>query len=359
MLRAEGVENKVVKKRQSTSDLANNVTSSINMLVGKEKEERVYVSTGSTMLNLALTGDPYKGFRLGTINNIVGDSSSGKTILVWSVWAEALINHYLDKYDIEYDDAESAFTFDESLFGSNTSRIIRSCSRYVQDFNVNLLKKLQSGKSFLYGLDSFDSLTSYEEEERSKELVKSGKQGGSYKTEKPMHLSAILRETRDLIKEQKSLLLVVSQTRDNIGVTFGDKKTRSGGRALRFYSYHELWMAVKKHLKRKDRDVGVETVIKVRKNKETGRVRIISFPIYFDYGIDDTGSMIDFLIEEKVWKKDGHSFDTGSDFGKISEKDLIEETVRKEGREKLVGIVKGVWDEIESEISTDRPAKYF
>ena len=41
-------------------------------LVAKKRRTDL-VPTGSTLLNLALSGKPYGGFKLGTIVNVVGD----------------------------------------------------------------------------------------------------------------------------------------------------------------------------------------------------------------------------------------------------------------------------------------------
>ena len=51
-----------------------------------------FVSTGSTLLNLACTGFPDRGFAKGYYYFIVGDSESGKTWLALTCLAEASIN---------------------------------------------------------------------------------------------------------------------------------------------------------------------------------------------------------------------------------------------------------------------------
>ena len=41
----------------------------------------MFINSGSTLLNLALTGQEDNGWKLGAVSNIIGDRSSGKTLL--------------------------------------------------------------------------------------------------------------------------------------------------------------------------------------------------------------------------------------------------------------------------------------
>ena len=259
----------------------------------------------------------------------------------------------------------------------------------IQDWKKNVLIAIAAGDPFIYGLDSFDSLTSEEELERAKALMNKGTSEGSYNLEKPKIVGQICRIITGKLKKTRSLMLVVSQTRQKIGVTFGEKKTRSGGDALRFYSSHEVWLSVVNHIKKKDLDIGVSVIAKVKKNKITGKLRTVPFQIYFDYGVDDIGSMIDWMIEQGFWRKkskadDGEKkltkeekqeikrklkeegkkaervgmIDTRGDFINDTRDNLIKH-IESEGFEnKLREIVGECWNEIESELATDRKPKY-
>lgn len=356
----------LLEEEKSTSDLANEVEQELQRYPIKQDtdfeknklKERKGVSTGCTPLNLALTDDPYIGYILGTLVNIVGDSSSGKTFLLWSMFGESLINPSFNNHTLVYDEPERSFCINERLFGEKTNRINREIqSKLVHEFHHNILKEMEIGP-FIWGLDSFDAVSTKEEEERIKVLLKTGKIDGSYGMEKQRYSGTLFRTIVDPLKLTDSLLVVVSQTRQKIGVTFGGGKTRSGGDALRFYSSHEIWLSIKEHIKRKDKDVGVQVLCKVKKNKLTGKCRIIEFPIYYDYGVDDISSMINWLLIEKFWKKDGQTIDTGEDFGKITEKKLIDTIEANNEKEKLVQIVANSWYQVEKELATNRPAKY-
>lgn len=344
------------------------------------------IPTGSTLLNLALSDDPYGGFVLGTMANIIGDSQAGKTFLLWSCFAEVTYNEKFDDHELNYDEPESAFAFNvPKLFGAKVEdRVNRdTVSESVEEFHDNVIEKLNNGETFIYGLDSLDAIAPEDEIERD---IRKGTFGAG----KPKLMSEMFRKITTKIKNTNSLLFVISQTRDNIGVMFGDKRTRSGGRALKFFSTHELWLAVKEHIKVKDRNVGTYVRVKISKNKITGKERIVEFPIYYDYGIDDITSCIDFLMQEKFWakgseekkkavqrkgsavraamsgdeekkKKERGLIDTKGSFGKepIQFENLrlmIAENPEK--KKKLVEVVTKAWREIEASLATSLPPKY-
>jgi recombination protein RecA len=112
-----------------------------------------------------------------------------------------------------------------------------------------------------------------------------------------------LRVTAREIKSKEALVIVISQTRDNLGFGF-TTKTRSGGRALKFYCAHEMWLSVKEPIKKRKTQIGIHANLKISKNKLTGKRRNIDIPIYDDYGVDDISANIDFLLEESFWKKE-------------------------------------------------------
>ena len=311
------------------------------------------VPTGSTLLNLALSGQANGGFKLGTIANLVGDSSSGKTFLALQMFAEVVRDNRFKDYELVYDDAESALLIDiETLFGKEIKRVrmdIRSTR--IEDFFVNLRKVMEDNRPFIYILDSLDSVYSKEEDDRKDSDI-----GRRQIPNEPRILSQMLRRVNDVIKDTDSLLLIISQTRKNIGVTFGMKTRRAGGDALRFYSCHELWMAIRKHIRRKERDVGVLSKCRIMKNKLMGRQREVEFPILFDYGIDDLTSIINWMEFEGFWKKDGRSLNT--DYGKMTETKLIDYIEGNNLENEVQKMVEDKWNQIESSIKTDRKRRY-
>lgn len=335
----------------------NRLTEEVKSTLKEEKarkEEKLAFSSGSTLLNLALADSPVWGFSPGKLVNIIGDSSAGKSFLLWTIFAELSHDKRFDDYELIYDEPEVALEFDiPKLFGGKTEKRVRTDirSETIEDFHDNVIKEVSKGKPIIYGLDSFDALTSEAE-------IKREVRDGTYGMEKPKLSGIILRKICGKIHDTGSAVFVISQTRDNIGVSFGNKKTRSGGKALKFYSTHEMWLAVEAHIKRKDRDVGVNVKCKISKNKVTGKLRTIGFPLLYDYGIDDIQSMIDWLMDEKVWTKEGRKINTDGFIEPMTLDNLIQNIIDNNLENKLKEIVANKWFDIEESISTKRPSKY-
>ena len=85
--------------------------------------------TGSTMLNLMLSGRPDGGYVRGRYFYFVGDSSSGKTWFTLAALAEAANNPAFDDYRLIYDDVEGGALMDkERYFGNKLAQRIEAPS---------------------------------------------------------------------------------------------------------------------------------------------------------------------------------------------------------------------------------------
>lgn len=343
----------------------------------EEEPDKVngFLSTGSTLLNLCLSDRTNGGFPKGKVVNIVGDSHTGKTILALTLEAEAAHREDLSDYRLIYDDAEAANAFNmEYLFGAETAERIEPPaydedgdplpSETVEHLQANVQQAIKKGQPFIYILDSLDSISSMDEMKRMEEdaeLIAAGKPAkGSYKMEKAKKMSELFRVLTKRIAKTDSLLVIVSQTRDNIDPMSFSKKTRSGGKALEFYCTHVIWLASRGPIKSKDLIIGAKTIAKVSKNKTTGKRRDCEFSIYYDYGIDDIGSMIDYLISQKVWSKPAKSPTiTCPGIGdKMSKTKLIEYIEENELERKLRRLVGKQWKEVEESLKLGRKRRY-
>jgi hypothetical protein len=343
------------------------------------------LSSGSTLLNLACTDRPDVGFLIGGYYYIVGDSTSGKTWLSLSCFAEACRNKAFRDYRLIFDDVEGGALMDiEHYFGKEVARRMEPpkvkkgqpvFSDTVESFYYHVSDCLSEGKPFIYVLDSQDSLSS---DSAAKKFLKQKKASeemeeaaGSYGDGKAKYHSEHLRQVLSGLRRTKSILIVIGQTRDNLGFGF-EKKTRAGGRALRFYANLEVWTSVegkiKKTVREKERTIGANCLAEVRKNRVTGKVgkdRQVHIPIYYDLGIDDVGSCVDFLISERHWrrvKEEGQGnrriYDARDVFCKGS-RDKIIAHIEEEGLEdKVRSLTAKVWKEIEDESRPQRKRRY-
>lgn len=336
------------------------------------------LSTSSTLLNLALTGYAEGGFIKGKYFFFAGDSSSGKTFLALSILAEASINPSFDNYRLIHDDVEGGALMDlKRFFGEKVVRRLEppkgtkenpSYSQDVDEFYFNLDDVFKEGEPFIYVLDSQDALDSAYSEKKFQELKKSMKKGveaaGSYGDSKAKTHSTRLRKVCSRLRDTGSILLITNQTRDNVGGSmFSPQSIYSGGRALRFYATAQIWSTVKSRLKKtvkgKDRQIGIVSKVSVKKNRLTGKEWSADVPIYFSYGVDDTGSMVDYLLSEGHWKKKGGII-TQKDFDGISgyRDEVVKEIEQQELQSELRSITEDVWKNIEAQCVLDRKPRY-
>lgn len=356
------------------------------------------LSTGSTLLNLACTDNPDSGYFKGGYVYMVGDSMSGKTWFSLTCLAEAARNPAFDKYRLIYDDVEGGALMDiEKYFGKRLARRIEPPAlrkgkfpRYstsVESFYFNLQDVIDDGRPFVYILDSQDALGSKAAKEKFLEQKKAFETNrestGSYGDGKAKYHSEHIREVISSVRRRKSILFIIGQTRDNLGMGF-DKKTRSGGKALRFYANFEIWTSVKDKIKKRvngiPRTVGVNILAEVRKNRVTGKIgkdRAITIPIYYGYGMDDIGSCVDFLISEDYWpqvrRKKTESEDGDTTEGKRNKKVVYDakELMVEGTREQIIAHVEQedleskvrelaakLWSQIEEACAPKRKMRY-
>lgn len=348
----------------------------------KRKKEMLtakdFLSTGSTLLNLACTGFPERGFAKGRYYFIVGDSTSGKTWLSMTCLAEASINPNFKNYRFIYDNAEDGALMNiERFFGKGVAKRLEPprwdkyigevFSDTIEDFYYNVDDAIKEGHPFIYILDSMDSLTSEAEGDKfdsNKKACRAGKESkGSYGDGKAKVNSSMLRRViGKSLRKSGSILIVINQTRAKMNaMPFESPKTYSGGYALKFYSCVQIISSVagqiKKTVKGKKRQLGIDGKIHVKKNRITGRDRTVTIPIYHSFGIDDVGSCVDYLIDEGYWKKGDEIKAKGLGI-KGSRKKLIR-IIEHKGLEKdLRELVGDVWNEIEDACVIKRKKRY-
>lgn len=328
--------------------------------------------TGSALFNLALSDNTQGGFQKGKMANIIGDSSSGKTFLCLSCFAEANQREEFDEYRFIFDDTEEASEFNlAKLFGKGTTKRIEPPrtddglpvhSNTIQDLWDNLAELLEQDTPFIYVCDSFDGLDEVSEQEKviaNRKRRRAGQEEtGSYGMKKAKIASDMFKDIIPKLKKSGSILLIISQTRDNINPTSFAKKTRSGGNALKFYATHEVWLANAGQIKKKDQIIGYYAKGKVSKNKLTGKHRIIQFPIFYDYGIDSIRSAIEFCVETGYWSKKKQTIiadDLGAEYTILKLIEVIEENDR-EGD--LYEALQIAWDNREEDLKPKRKSKY-
>ena len=144
--------------------------------------------------------------------------------------------------------------------------------------------------------------------------------------------------------------MFVSQVRENIGVAFGEKYTRSGGKSLDFYGSQALWLAKIKELKRDinkiTRPIGVQIKAKCKKNKVSLPFRQCEFPILFGFGVDSFKANIDWLKSADMLHLAGFKdLAEARDF--LKESDNLDDEAYEEHTRYIDNVVIKAWADID------------
>ena len=345
--------------------------------IKKKEDKGKYIGTGCTLLDLNVGGKRNRfGYPAGKIINIVGDKSSGKTFICCEIIASAY-HKYGNKLKWVYDDSESGFTFNtKKLYGFEIMPVDetqRTHSTTVQEMSGNFRKFLktideENGEFGIYVIDSLDGLSSNELEKiadaRQKAYEKDTEyKQGSYQMESAKFLSQeFFRTLAGQIEHKNVLLIFVSQVRHNPDPFSMKKWTRAGGKALDFYAYSCLWLQTLKKLKKAGRVNGVMIRAISDKLKAPRPFREIEFSMYFDYGIDDIGSNLDYLYDlrhKKEWTLKAAANKCVWEGEEYTRDELVEMFDSGELNPKLLRRkVIERWEELEKEAASNRSGKY-
>lgn len=342
-------------------------------------KEVTFIRSGCTLLDCVVGG----GWPLGRIVNIVGDKSTGKTLLaieacanfvqqypkgrIWYREAEAAFDiSYakslglpVDKVDFSPDGPGNSWSTIEDVFEdlqaclASVEKVTEIAAKKLREKNKRLSEKdaykaaLKTSPPGLYIIDSLDALSSDKEVQRDI-------REGSYNLEKQKMMGELFRTLIRRLKKARVCVIIISQIRDRIGAMIrGKKYTRSGGKAMDFYASVVIYLSDLGKLSRTIRGVKRMTAVKIKakcdKNKITMPFRECEFMIRFGYGVDDEAASLDWLAEVNKLKDAGFVDAQGAakmpdDLDTVNSEKLREDTIR-------------VWFEIEEGFKPPR-AKY-
>lgn len=301
-----------------------------------------FIPSGCQLLDHALGG----GWAESRIANIVGDKSTGKTLL--AIEAAANFGFKYPKGKIRYREAEAAFDEEyAAALGMPVERVdFGGAFDTVEDLFEDVQKVIAKARQpELYIVDSLDALSDRAEMERAMDE-------GTYGANKPKQLSQMFRRTVRALSRSSVTMIVVSQVRSKIGVSFGRGTTRSGGRALDFYASQVLYLTSGEVDYRSiggvKRAVGLSVRGRLDKNKVGLPFREAAFQILFGYGIDDRGASLDWLKSVKRLEEVGLSSKISIDDLKVIKRRLVAgKPVDRLDLEALPEVVRTAWYDIE------------
>ncbi len=332
-----------------------------------------WLSSGVTLLNLAASAHPDHFIAKGQYVYFVGDSSSGKTFLAFNIFAEAARNPNFKKHRLIFDNAENGALMDVGrYFGQSVADRVEAPgdnnSRTIQEFFYHLDNAL--AKPTIYVLDSVDAINADEDEAKFEEELTAWEKDkdvkGSYGMAKPKYISRNINRVVQKLRDTDSILVLISQTRDKVGGHIPGQKTRSGGRALKFFAHLELWSSVRSPITKsalgKEREIGATIQIDIQKNRLSGWEGKVQIPFIRTHGWDEMGSLVDFLADEhwqcQTVKGKGLVIQAPEFEFEGTRENFIHEIESTEQESKLKELAQSIWNKIEDACKLSRKKRY-
>lgn len=265
-----------------------------------------WVSTGCSMLDLAISNRPHGGIPIGKITDINGLNQSGKSL----VSAHLLANTQKKGGVAVLIDTESAASMEfMSAIGVDISSLMYLSLNTVEDiFEAieTIVEQVRTSKEkdrlVTIVVDSLAGASSKAEMEDDFD-------NAGYATQKAKVIGKGLRKITTMLGKEKITLLFTNQLRTRMGVSFGDPYTPSGGMALPFHSSVSVRLkktgSITKTENGQKRIIGITVRAQITKNRMGPPLKSCNFDIFFDRGIDDYGSWFHTLTEYKLLSKSG------------------------------------------------------
>lgn len=351
-------------------DKKNEADNVINQALSETKKEKKKdekrLTTGIYLRDIILGGgDGILGVKTGIIWNMIGVSGAGKTFegneLIY-----ANKKKYGDKFKFNYD-ATSEGGNDincENIYGFPvvTEDSLRSFTVEKLMFNIKkFIELLEKDELGVYIVDSLDGLISQEIEERIENRKKAHESDknfdeGSYLMARAKFLKQeFFPHIKPLIEKSNCLLIIISQQSEKVGVSFGSKKDRAGGKALKFFAHIESWCREVEKItitaKKETIPIGIRNKVEFTKTRNDRPFRSHYNTIFFDFGIADVDNNVDYLFslltesgKDKAKKDqkieyDGKEFKTKEALINYIEENDLENDIKMKVLEK--------WEEVE------------
>jgi recombination protein RecA len=266
-----------------------------------------WVSTGSPMLDLAISNRPHGGLPVGRITEITGLEGSGKSLLAAHAIADTQQKGGLGVYI----DTENALNqeFLEAI-GVDIKKMLYVPLETVEDIFeaidsiIESVRAADGDKKKLVTI-VVDSVAGAS----TKVEISADYDQAGYATQKAIIISKAMRKVTNLIGRERISLIFTNQLRTRLGVSFGDPWTTSGGKAIAFHSSCRLRLKQMGQLKAKvggvEQVVGIKTRAQVIKNRMGPPLRSVDYDIYFDSGIDNYGSWLEMMKTYKLVNQSG------------------------------------------------------
>lgn len=285
--------------KQTLASIEKDLGTSVRMLGDMNFPPVAAIRSGSFLLD-AVIG--VGGYPRGRIIEIFGAPSGGKTTISLAAIAQAQKAGGLAAFI----DVEHAFSIEYAQsMGIDTDKLY-----FVQpDFGeqaLEILERLTATNEYdVIVLDSTAALLPKAEMEED-----IGKQ---FMALQARMMSQALRKLTPVVGKTKTVVIFINQTRQNVGITYGNPIVTPGGDALKFYSSVRLNVRRMGGSDIKDGKEILGHVINITavKNKVATPLKSAELTFIYGKGIDTVKDMIEYALNAGALTVTGHTYSLG------------------------------------------------
>ena len=291
-----------------------------------------WVSTGSTILDLAISNRKNGGFPVGRVCEITGLEQSGKSLLA----AHTLLNTQKKGGLAVYIDTENALSTEFlSAIGLNLKEMLYIPLETVEDIFETvetIIEKVRSSDKNRLVTIVVDSIAGASTKtEMAADFDKDG-----YATAKALIISKAMRKITNLIGRERICLIFTNQLRQKLNApAFSDPWVAPGGKSVPFHASVRIRLssigAIKAKINGVEEVIGSRVKAKLTKNRCGPPLREAEYAVYFSSGIDDYGSWLETMKDYSLVKQSGAWYEwtdkTTGEVIKFQSKDFVEKII--------------------------------
>ena len=296
-----------------------------------------FISTGASLLDLAISNRPNGGIACGRITELQGLEGAGKSLIAAHMIADVQkrggMAVLIDTENAVNEDFFKSVGVDWSKLVYSQISTVEEVFEAVTNI-IETIRKKDKKRLVLIVVDSLAAAST--EQEMEADYTRDG-----YATGKAIIISKALRKITNLIGQEKIALVITQQLRQKLNApAFADPYTTPGGKSLGFHASTRVRLSLKGKIKNADDVIiGVEVKANVIKSRLGPPYRTAEFEIYFDRGIDDAASWLEALKKYELAEKDGHKWIVRDQNGKkhsVNPKDWAKFLTDDEERKKFL-----------------------
>lgn len=260
-----------------------------------------WLDSGSPMINLMLSGDINCGYPRGRIVELIGAESGGKTTLAIMAIIERQKTHPEEMFGII--DAEHAFnlSYNKQLGLKDENLFVSQPDNGEQGLSV-AESMIENGFSIVV-IDSIAALTPTKEIE--------GDMGDPTMANQARLINQAMRKLTGIVNKNNTVLILINQWREKIGVTFGSPRTPVGGNAIKFFASMRIDITRGTQLKHKEVVYGNTMKLNLFKSKVSTPFSKTEVNLIYGQGFDMVSEYVSIAKDMDIIKNAGSWFSYG------------------------------------------------